>query len=51
MITYALNWSRRNLIGTLTFQNMTHIWPKNLAAFGQTTFSPVGCGGLGTRLY
>ena len=32
------NWSRRNLIGILTFQNMTHIWPKNLAAFGQITF-------------
>ena len=29
---------------------MTHIQPKNLAAFGQTTFSPIGRGGLGTRL-
>ena len=29
---------------------MAHIRPKNLAAFGQTTFSPVGRGGLGTRL-
>ena len=43
---YPRNWPRRNLIGILTFQKMTCIWPKNLIDHLFT----IGRGGLDARL-